>query len=731
MKGSLFVTNNHDGISLLEVTLGVALFAMMAVMLFPAINYLYLRQQSSLRQSESTLLGQEALEIGFNVVTNNWDTFNFGDTYHPATADDGTWELLSGTESNPTYSRSISFADVYRSGTDGPVVDSADPSAVLDPDTKKIIVDMQWTDPKTQGTMKQYQIVDYILNPDLIGQVITIPLPEPYEWVNHGLVIRYTFDEAGGTDVYDVSGVEPAMDATINYFDNANVSRTSVNYIGNDGNIKTLYGVRNMGQGFIETANPALADNKLYNQCVGNDEMSVVAWLRSRGTSQGDHVRIVHYTLNKNARNFGLSQNHLGFNVRLRTTQTDLNGAGNYGSVHYEFTPRDDSTQLVDTSKLQMVTLTYEGIDEAGPDRKAKLYLDTQLIGEKFNGGKLDNWDSSFHLTLFNEPNGAPGTGSITNNREWEGELYYVAVHCEALSPDLVRRQYLAGPNNDMVVPNLPPLADAYIENVSACSGGNTLGTDWKMSNIDGAIGTASMSDNSSMELCNSGHGAGKYWQWSDQLTYVYKDIPRSTEESWIIARITDYNPSNLPKSAVGLMARSSMDAFSPYLMVAATKDKGVIEPWRPYFRMKKPDNSTWNTTSITAGTTKAQYPPIDSSPLWLGLQKYSSNSGRDVAGFVKVGNGAWEPGTIYSVGVSEQSVNGFSDDDTNYHLGVVLMSSNFGEYTRASVDNVQTGTGIYGSFGSPRQPGSGNGSNPEIPPADPGGGGPGGGNYD
>jgi len=70
-----------------------------------------------------------------------------------------------------------------------------------------------------------------------------------------------------------------------------------------------------------------------------------------------------------------------------------------------------------------------KGVYSRDADGNAKLYIDGAEVGSATVSGDFSNWDPSYKIMLGNEI-------LVGTNRFWLGELYYVAIYSEALTPD-------------------------------------------------------------------------------------------------------------------------------------------------------------------------------------------------------------------------------------------------------------------------------------------------------
>ncbi|MEZ6019227.1 MAG: LamG domain-containing protein [Planctomycetota bacterium] len=225
--------------------------------------------------------------------------------------------------------------------------------------------------------------------------------------VTAGLVAEYHFDEGAGTTVHDVSGQSPAMDLVI----------------------ENPAGVQWLPSGLSVTSPTLIASpgaaTRINSALQAAGEMTVEAWIRPDNLNQDGPARIVTISNGPSLRNFTLGQGLWGsqardtYNMRLRSTQTDLDGM-----------PMLTSGAGVATTGLQHVVYTRR------TDGQARLFVDGQVVCETNVGGNLGNWDSSYRMAL---------AGEIGASRPWLGELHLVAVYQRALEASEIQQNPLAG----------------------------------------------------------------------------------------------------------------------------------------------------------------------------------------------------------------------------------------------------------------------------------------------
>jgi type II secretory pathway pseudopilin PulG len=134
------------GISLVEVLIGVALFAVVVLFTANALA-LYFDNATTVREHvKANLLAAEGQEMVRGIRDLNWNTIealNIGNSYYldidPTTIALGTTpETIDGT-----YTRTVTVANAYRDADDDLVASSA-PGASIDPGSRLVTVTVSW-----------------------------------------------------------------------------------------------------------------------------------------------------------------------------------------------------------------------------------------------------------------------------------------------------------------------------------------------------------------------------------------------------------------------------------------------------------------------------------------------------------------------------------------------------------------------------------------------------------
>ena len=212
-------------------------------------------------------------------------------------------------------------------------------------------------------------------------------------------VVAYTFHEGNGDVIYDVSGVEPALDLTV--ADPGNISWIA------DGGLS------------IDVETIAISDapaTKVIEACMASDAITVEVWHKPANDTQGGPARMVSISIDSGNRNISFMQNAGDHHIRLRTTDSGNNGW-------------PDGVVQAPTIRIDRM---LRGIYSRDANENAALYVDGQEVAAGKITGNFSNWDPTYKIMLGNEEL------AVNTNRNFLGEIYYVAIYSEALTPDEV-----------------------------------------------------------------------------------------------------------------------------------------------------------------------------------------------------------------------------------------------------------------------------------------------------
>ncbi len=244
-------------------------------------------------------------------------------------------------------------------------------------------------------------------------------LPPPDVRVTTGLLTLYDFAATSGNVVYDVSGNGTPLNLTI-------TEPSAVEWNDRYLSVNTP----------TQIASATSAD-KIITACKQSNAITLEAWVKPAKTDQSGPARIVSISSTLHNRNITLGQgDNRGnvtdfYDVRLRTTDTNLNGvpslASNPGSL---------------TTDLTHVVYTRNA------SGTAVLYLNGKEVGRETISGELKAWSRDYKLYLSNEKSG---------DRPWLGEFHLVALYDRALTAAEVNHNFSAS------LPPAGPSADFYV----------------------------------------------------------------------------------------------------------------------------------------------------------------------------------------------------------------------------------------------------------------------------
>ncbi len=217
-------------------------------------------------------------------------------------------------------------------------------------------------------------------------------------------IAKYQFKEGSGSIAYDTSGVSPEADLIVS--GNVTWDQAWGIIIGQGGKAQAL----------------TTTSQKIADLIKTTGAYSIEVWAAPANVTQ-TKANIVSYSGSDTSRDATLGQNAMQYQASTRSDKTDTNGA-----------PALLTSQsgMFAQAALQHIVLTYD------PVNGQKLYVNGKFTGDidPNGGGSLANWDDTFALVLGNE---------TTGDRQWLGEIRFLAVHDSALTPAQVTQNFAAG----------------------------------------------------------------------------------------------------------------------------------------------------------------------------------------------------------------------------------------------------------------------------------------------
>jgi len=254
---------------------------------------------------------------------------------------------------------------------------------------------------------------------DVVSQALTLTQGQVVTGGNRysgNLVALWEFKTGSGGTIFDTSGVEPALDLTLQGNEGPDYS-----WVGG-------YGIEfKSTNGFARGS--ATASQKLYDLIVPLNEYTVEAWVVPANVSQEGPAVITSYSTGSNTRNFTMGQTKYSYEFLNRNTAAGVDAASMAnGNPTLITNPDDEDLQAT----LQHVVMTYS--QSAG----RKIYVNGKFTGDTDTviGGNLTQWDDTYTFVLGAEANGA---------NHWLGKLRLAAIYNRALTPAQITQNFEAG----------------------------------------------------------------------------------------------------------------------------------------------------------------------------------------------------------------------------------------------------------------------------------------------
>lgn len=228
-----------------------------------------------------------------------------------------------------------------------------------------------------------------------------------------GPIVYYTFESVeNGNIIRDVSGSNPTIDLEMT---------TGVTKIADRNGVVITNVDNSYTHGLFSTEVP----ENLTAAIQSSNALTVEFWGLPVDTMHDD-ARLVTYSFDGGNRNFSLMFEYGSIETRLRTTTSGNNG---YYPNWIAGSPVSGATPA---SPFHVVW-TYD----AGAEY---VYFNGEKMGE-FNdrGNDISNWDNTYKFVIGTEDN------NDATRRQYEGEVYMVAIYDKALSLEEVKSNFDAG----------------------------------------------------------------------------------------------------------------------------------------------------------------------------------------------------------------------------------------------------------------------------------------------
>lgn len=218
------------------------------------------------------------------------------------------------------------------------------------------------------------------------------------------IIAKWEFKTGSGTTAFDTSGVEPAINLTLN---------GSVNWIGGWG-IQLLNG---------KAQGSTASSKKIHDLVTSTGEMSIETWVVPANVTQEGPARIISYSGGSTTRNFTLGQTLYNYNYLLRTSETDGNGEAALSTAD-----ADEDLQ----ASLQHVVVNFD------PVNGRQIFVNGLNTGDvdPTPVGNFNDWNDTYAFVLGNE---------VSGDIPWAGSIRLVAVHNRALTPEQIQQNFDVG----------------------------------------------------------------------------------------------------------------------------------------------------------------------------------------------------------------------------------------------------------------------------------------------
>ena len=218
------------------------------------------------------------------------------------------------------------------------------------------------------------------------------------------MIALWEFKVGTGSTAFDTSGIEPAMNLSLN---------GNVSWLG-------AYGLDfSGGKAWADTQ----SSKKLHDFIKSSGEYSLEAWVIPANVTQED-ANILSLDAGSTSKNFALTQTLYNFNFHNRTALSDTNGEPALS------TPNADE---VLQSSLQHVVATYD------PVTGRQIFVNGELIDVPdpiSESTSINVWDDTFAFVLGN---------SSAEGNPWAGKIRLAAVHNKILTNDQIKQNFEAG----------------------------------------------------------------------------------------------------------------------------------------------------------------------------------------------------------------------------------------------------------------------------------------------
>jgi hypothetical protein len=218
------------------------------------------------------------------------------------------------------------------------------------------------------------------------------------------VIAKWEFKSGNGSTAFDTSGVEPAINLSLN---------GQYSWINGWG----IQLVNGKAQGSTTSS------KKLHDLITATGEFSLEAWVVPANVTQEGPARIISYSGGAQNRNFTLGQTLYNYNALLRNSNTDNNGQPALSTAD-----ADEDLQ----ASLQHVVMNYD------PINGRQLFVNGVFTADLDDtaAGDLNNWNSTYAFVLGSE---------VSGEFSWAGSIRMVAIHNRVLSAEQITQNFAVG----------------------------------------------------------------------------------------------------------------------------------------------------------------------------------------------------------------------------------------------------------------------------------------------
>jgi hypothetical protein len=240
------------------------------------------------------------------------------------------------------------------------------------------------------------------------------------------VIAKWEFKTGSGTTAFDTSGVEPAINLTLN---------GDANWIGGWG----IQLVNGKAQGSTTSS------KKLHKLITATGEFAIEAWVVPANVTQEGPARIISYSGGTDTRNFTLGQTQYNYDYLLRTDKTNVNGQPALSTA--------DAAEVLQAS-LQHVVVNYDSVNGR------QIFVNGRFTGDidTTEVGNFADWNDSYAFVLGNE---------VSGDIPWAGSIRMVAIHNRILSTEQVAQNFDVGIGQKFLllfeVSDITNIAQSYV----------------------------------------------------------------------------------------------------------------------------------------------------------------------------------------------------------------------------------------------------------------------------